>query len=260
MHGRHLRLMLHVVHRVHEMLLVRHTMLHHVLLWVHVVRHLLRLLQRRTARHTPCRRCSCLQFTRSINRGRWGLVTIRSIPVRLRTHVPHLRRTIRSVAILLYLLVVAQPVIGRKPRVGHTRRRLCGVMVLGRPELLVAAIHLVPLLWHGTVVRVRLLVFMAAAIPHVRHVSVGEVGHTVAVIGAHRGPAARAARVRIFRCRFSAPRADTTYHSLVTTQTLRIPFTTRQRSISLMGCSVLTDGVSSSDSSSNLKRKINVFS
>lgn len=41
MHGRHLRLVLHVVHGVHKVLLMRHTMLHHMLLWMHVMRHLL---------------------------------------------------------------------------------------------------------------------------------------------------------------------------------------------------------------------------
>lgn len=251
MHGRHLRLVLHVVHWVHEVLLVRHAMLHHMLLRVHMVRHLLRLLQRRTARHAPRCRRRRLQLTRRVHRWRWWLVTIRPISVCFRTHVSHLRRTVRPVAILLYLLVVPQSVIRWKPGVRHARRRLRGVVVLRRPKLLVAALHLVALLWHGTVVRVRLLMLMASAVAHIGHVSVGEVGHAIAVVSAHRGPAARAARVRIFRCRFSAPGADTTYHSLVTTQTLRIPFTT-QRSISLMGCSVLTDGVSSSDSSSNL--------
>lgn len=187
-------------------------------------------------------------------------MTVGPVPVRrLWTHVPHLRRTVWPVAILLHLLVIPQPVVRRKPGVGHAGRRLRGVVVLRRPELLVAALQLVALLRHGAVVRVRLLVLMAAAVPHVGHVGVGEVGHAIAVVGAHRGPAARAARVRIFRCRFSAPRADTTYHSLVTTQTLRIPFTTRQLSVSLMGCLLLTDGVSSSDSSSNLKRKVDAL-
>lgn len=167
------------------------------------------------------------------------------------THVPHLRWTVGPIAILFHLLVVTQSIVGWKPRVRHARCWLRGVMVLRRPELLVTALHFVALLWHSAIVRVCLLVFVAATVPHVWHVCVGEVGHTVAVIGAHRGPAARAARVRIFRCRFSAPRADTIYHSLVTTQTLRIPFTTQQLSVSLMDCSVLTDGVSSSDSSSN---------
>lgn len=50
-HGRHLRLVLHVVHRVHDVLLVRrHRVLAHVLLRVHVVGHLLRLLQGGAAR------------------------------------------------------------------------------------------------------------------------------------------------------------------------------------------------------------------
>ena len=260
MHGRHLRLVLHVVHGVHEVLLVRHAVLHHVLLRVHVVGHLLRLLQRRTARHATRRRRRRLQLTRRVHRWRWWLVTVGPIPVcRLWTHVPHLRRTVRPIAILFHLLVIPQSVVRRKPGVGHAGCWLRGVVVLCRPELLVAALHLVALLRHRAVVRVRLLVLMAAAVPHIGHVGVGEVGHAIAVVGAHRGPAARAARVRIFRCRFSAPRADTTYHSLVTTQTLRIPFTTRQLSVSLIGCSVLTDGVSSSDSSSNLKRKVDAL-
>lgn len=118
--------------------------------------------------------------------------------------------------------------------------------MLRRPQLGVAAVHLV-LLRHGAVVRVRLLVLVAAAVPHVRHVRVAEVRHAVAVVGAHRGPAARAARVRIFRRSFSAARADTTYHRSITTITLRIPFTTRARSGALAAHAVAKDGVSSSD-------------
>lgn len=42
MHRGHLRLMLHVVHRVHEMLLVwRYSVLDHMLLGVHMMGHLL---------------------------------------------------------------------------------------------------------------------------------------------------------------------------------------------------------------------------
>lgn len=108
-HRRHLRLVLHVVHRVHEVLLVwRHAVLHHVLLRVHVVWHLLCLLQRWTAWHTTCRRCRRLQLTRRVHRRRRRLVTVwRAVPVRrFRTHMPHLGRTVRSVAVLLHLLVV----------------------------------------------------------------------------------------------------------------------------------------------------------
>lgn len=100
---------------------------------------------------------------------------------------------------------------------------------------------------------VRLLVVMATTVSHIRHVGVREICHAVTIVSAHRGPAARAARVRIFRRRFSALWADTIYHSSVTTQTLRIPFTTRQQTISPTACSALTDGVCSSDSSTNLK-------
>lgn len=106
-HRRHLRLVLHVVHGVHEVLLVRgHPVLDHVLLRVHVVRHLLRLLQRRTPRHAPGRRRCRLQLTRGVHRGRRGLMPIRTVPVRLRTHMPHLRRTVRPVPVLFHLLVV----------------------------------------------------------------------------------------------------------------------------------------------------------
>lgn len=243
-HGRHLRLVLHVVHWVHEVLLV-HTMLHHVLLGVHVVRHLLSLLQRgaarNAARHAARRSRRRLQFARRVYRGRRGLMSIRPVPVRLGTHVAHLSGTIGPVAVLLHLLVVAEPVVGRKPRVWHARCGLRGVVVLRRPQLLVAAVHLVALLRHGAIVRVRLLVLMPTAVPHIRHgVGVGEVCHTIAVIGAHRGPAARAARVRIFRCRYSAVEADTITDT-VTTQTLRIPFTTRRRSNPLMLHAMLDD-------------------
>lgn len=204
-HGRHLRLVLHVVHGVHEVLLVpRHPVLHHVLLRVHVVGHLLRLLERRAARHARGRRrrlqlAGCVRWRR--------LVTVRTVPV-LRTHMTHLGRTVRPVTVLLHLRVVTQPVVRWKSRVGHPRRWLGRVVVLRWPELLVAAVHLVPLLRHRAVVRVRLLVLMTT-VPHVWHVCVGEVCHVIAAVGAHRGPAARAAHVRIFRCRFSASRADT---------------------------------------------------
>lgn len=226
MHRRHLRLVLHVVHRVHEVLLV-HAVLHHMLLRVHVVRHLLRLFQRRTARHAACCRRRRLQLARRVNRRRWRLVPVRRpVPITLRTHMTHLRRTVRPVAVLFHLLIVPQPVVRRKPRVRHPGRGLRRVVVLRRPELLIAAVHLVPLLRHRAVMRVSLLVLMAP-VPHVRHVRVGEVGHVIAAVGAHRGPAARAARVRIFRCRFSALR-PTLYHSLLTTRTLLIPFTARR--------------------------------
>lgn len=168
------------------------------------------------------------------------------VAVRLGTHVTHLSRAVGSVPVLLHLLVVAQPVVGWKPRVGHAGRGLRGVVVLAGPELLVAALHLVALLRHGAVVRVRLRVVVASAVPHVGHVGVGEVCHAVAVVGAHRGPAARVARVRSFRRRFSAARADTVTVS-VTTQTLRIPFTTRRRWVPLLAHGVSGDGVSSSE-------------
>lgn len=140
-HWRHLRLMLHVIYWVHEVLLVgRDAMLHHVLLWVHMVRHLLRLLEGRTTRHTTCRRCCCLELTRRIHCRRWRLVTVWTIAIRFRTHMTHLRRTVRPVSILFHLLIVAQSIIGWKPGVGHARRRLGRVMVLRRPKLLLTAL------------------------------------------------------------------------------------------------------------------------
>lgn len=165
--------MLHVVHRVHEVLLVRrHAVLHHVLLRVHVVRHLLRLLQRRAARHATRRRRRRLELTRCVHRRRRRLVAVWTVPVRFRTHVPHLRRTVRPVAILFHLLIIAQSIIRWKPGVGHSGRRLRGVMVLRRPELLVAAFHLVALLRYCAIMRVGLLVVVPTPVPHVRHVSV----------------------------------------------------------------------------------------
>lgn len=205
MHRRHLRLVLHVVHGVHEVLLVWwHRVLWHVLLRVHMVRHLLRLFQGGTAWNSTRRRCCRLKLARRVNRRSRRLVTIGSVPICLGTHVPHLRWTIWPVAILFHLLIVTQSVVGWEPRVWHSGRRLRRVMVLCRPELLVASFHLVSLLRHSTIVRVSLLVVVATAVPHVWHVGVGEICHAVAVIGAHRGPTARVARVRIFRCRFSA--------------------------------------------------------
>lgn len=105
-HGRHLRLVLHVVHGVHKVLLM-HPVLHHMLLGVHMMRHLLRLLQRWTARHPTRRRRRRLQLTRRIHRRRRRLVPIRTVTVALRTHVTHLRRAVRPVAVLFHLLVVA---------------------------------------------------------------------------------------------------------------------------------------------------------
>lgn len=238
-HRRHLRLVLHVIHGVHEVLLVRHPVRHHVLLGVHMVRHLLRLLQWRAAWHAAGRCCRCLQLARRIYRRRWRLVPVRPISIRFRPHMPHLGGTVWPVTILFHLLVVSQAIIGRKPWVG---RRLRGVVVLGRSQLLVAALHLVALLRHRAIMRVRLLVFVATAVAHVRHVRVGEVRHAVAVVSAHRGPAARAARVRIFRRRLSAARADTITVQLL--NTIQIQSTTPQRSRSLAAHAVPTDGVS----------------
>lgn len=228
MHRGHLRLVLHVVHWVHEVLLVRrHSVLGHVLLGVHMVRHLLRLLQGGTTGHSTRRGCCRLKLARRVNCRSRRLVPIRAVAVCFGSHVTHLRWAIWSVAILFHLLIISQSVVGWEPWVWHSGRRLRRVMVLCWPELLVASLHLVPLLRHRAIVCVCLLVVVATTVPHVRHVGVGEICHTVAVIGAHRGPTARVARVRIFRRRFSANQADTITLS-VTTQSLRIPFTTQR--------------------------------